>query len=239
MAGHNYYILAALPPVGELGSAPPVSTAELLERVEAIPPLRAILQALFLSHDLLLREAVLAGELEELDDLAVLTPGQARNEAPLPAVCAGGDEGGRPIAADELWETYFAYAAAVARRWHCSFLAAWVGHEVALRNALAIERAQALDLDPADYVVARHLAKCEEDVGAVVNDWAASATPLAALRVLDRARWAWLKAHDGWFTFRDDEVAAYGAKVMLLGRWQRLAQAETEGVAAGSAERKA
>jgi hypothetical protein len=229
MAGHNYYLLAAVPSLGELGSAPPVSPAELLELVEEFPAPRAILATLFLGRDLVLREAFLGGEIEELDGLVVLSSEQARNEAPLPAVLVPPEDGARRIPADAVWDAFFRHAASVAGRTRCSFLRAWVGYEVALRNALTEARAKALDLDPAEYLVAPDLAAGDEDLGTVVNDWAAAANPLAALRVVDTARWAWLVAHDGWFTFRDDELAAYAARVLLLDRWQRLAQAEETG----------
>ncbi len=234
MAGHNFYILSSLPPAGEPGSVPPISPAEFLQRVSYVRGLRDILEALFLGHDLLLREALRAEELDELEDLVVLSPAQARDESPLPSfLVPSHDPVTRRIPADDMWEAYFSYAAAVARRRHCAFLAAWVGFEVALRNALCVERAKALNLDAHDYVVAPHLAG-EEDLSGALNEWAAATTPLGGLRVLDTVRWAWLRDHDGWFTFRDDEVASYGAKLILLNRWQRLAKAEAAGASAPS-----
>ncbi|MCJ7542993.1 MAG: hypothetical protein MUP47_00235, partial [Phycisphaerae bacterium] len=103
-----------------------------------------------------------------------------------------------------------------------SFLAQWVGYEVALRNALAAARAQALGLEAADYLVATDLGQADGDLSAVVGEWAAAPNPLAGLRVLDAARWDWLAWHDAWFSFQDDELIAYAAKLVLLDRWQRL-----------------
>ena len=223
MAGDTYYLLASLPSIGELGSAPPIPPGELLARVSHDARLRSIVETLLLGHDLVLREAFRAGEIDDLEGLVVLTPSQARDEAPLPAYLVG-PETGRRIPADDVWEAYFAHAASAGR---CAFVKAWVGHEVALRNALAAARARALDLDPAEYQVAPHLAAAHEDVGSAVTEWTAAATPLAGLRTIERARWDWVAAHEAWFTFRDDEVAAYGAKLMLLDRWQRLARADS------------
>jgi hypothetical protein len=226
MAGHNYFLLASLPSLGDIGSQPPLSGAELLEQVRDAGGPLDIVEAIFLGGDLVLREAFLGGEVKELDGLVVLSPEQGRNEAPLPdelCVPAGST---RRVPVDDLWERYFEHVAAVARRTGCSFLGAWVGFEVALRNALAAGRAKALELDPADYLVAVDRANPDEDVNAVVAEWSAAPTPLAGLRALDAARWSWLRTHDGWFTFRDDEVAAYAAKTMVLDRWARLARAE-------------
>jgi hypothetical protein len=45
---------------------------------------------------------------------------------------------------------------------------------------------------------------------------------LEGQKVLDRARWAWLDEHDRWFTFEDDELAAYAARLLLVNRWHRI-----------------
>ena len=227
MAGHNYYLLASLPPLGEPGSVPPMSPAELLERVGHARGPRELLEVLFLGADLVMREALLAGELTEAEPF-VLAPEVMRNEAPLPPFLVSARETPRKIGADDVWEAYFVHAAAAARRRRCAFLRAWVAHEVTLRNALAAARAKALDLDPGDYIVAPELADPDADTSAAVNEWSAAATPLAGLRALDAVRWAWMTSHDGWFTFSDDEVTSYGAKLLLLARWQRLAKAEAD-----------
>ena len=99
------------------------------------------------------------------------------------------------------------------------------GLEVALRNALAVARAGRLGLKESDYLVATDLAATDEDFSTLLSAWTAAPTPLAGLRVLIEARWAWLAEHDAWFTFSDDELAAYAAKLMLLHQWRRLAEA--------------
>ena len=98
--------------------------------------------------------------------------------------------------ADSLWDAYFRYVADVARIASCRFLTAWVGFQVALRNALAAARARRLGLEEAGYLVATDLADDTEDFTAVLSEWAAAATPLAGLRVVIRGRWEWLDRHD-------------------------------------------
>ena len=187
-------------------------------------------QVLLLGDDLLQRDALLAGEIEETQT-AVLTPEQAADEMPLPSYLVPGgdeeedeDEKAEVVrrAGDAIWLAWFRHAAEVARRHGSRFLQAWVGHEVAMRNALATARAKALGLDPADYLVATDLAEAGVDFSDLISEWAASPDPLAGQRVLDQARWSWLMEHEAWFSFGADEAAAYAAKLMLIDRWHRI-----------------
>ncbi|NLS97024.1 MAG: DUF2764 family protein [Planctomycetaceae bacterium] len=219
----RYYYLTALPALGELGSEPPIGYAELLEQVGADSPWGALAGTLFLSDDLLLREAFLAGEVDEVDP-AVLTVQQVRNAAPLPSFLVASEtaETAATVEADSLWEAYYRHAASVARRFRNTFLLAWVAFEVGLRNALAAARAKRLGLEEAGYVVAGDLAgESPEDFSATVSEWTSAATPLDGLRVVLRARWAWIARHDAWFSFSEDELLAYAARLMLLDQWRR------------------
>ena len=228
MAGDNYYLVSALPSLPGLGSVPPLSLAALFEHVSASARARALVEAVLLGDDLLQRDAALAGESREVEPV-VLTSAQVRDDEPLPPHLARGeDEQATRIASDAVWEAYFHHAAAVARRSGSGFLAAWVGHEVALRNALAGARAKMLDLDPDDYLVAPELGDADEDVTALLREWAEAENPLEGLRTLDAARWQWLTEHDAWFSFGDDELAVYAARLMLLVRWHRLSHATAE-----------
>jgi hypothetical protein len=238
MGGANFYLLSSLPTLGRLGDTPPLSEAELLERVAEGGGPRRLIEALLLSDDLLQREAYLAGEVEEVSP-AVLTPEQARNDEPLPEHLSPGErpEGEAPYAGtDALWQRYFRWAAAVASQASSALLGAWVSYEVALRNALAAERARALDLEPQQYLVATDLADETADLDDLVSRWSSAGDPLAGLRVLDEARWAWLDSRDPRYSFADDELAAYAAKLMLLHRWHRLST--DEGRAAPAGERR-
>ncbi len=226
MPGENYYLITALPELGELGSVPPMSPQQLLEHVGEGRS-AAVIEVLLMGDDLLLREAILTGQIEEAKPV-VLTGRQMRNEEPLPEylIREQSDPGQRKIAVDAIWEAYFHHASTVATRTGNALLRAWVRYEVALRNALAIRRAKMLELDEADYLVASDLEGEDEDFTATLNEWSLAINPLAGLQVLDRARWGWLCKHERSFSFADDELAAYAAKLILVHRWARLMETE-------------
>ena len=232
MGTGNYYRISALPALGDLGAPPPMRPADLREHVRGAARPLALVDAILLGDDLLQREALLAGEIQEVSP-AVLSPAQVRSAEPLPAFLAT-EETAR-IPCDTVWAAYFRHAAAVAARCASVFLANWTAHEVALRNALAAARAAALGLDPQDYLVTPEKEKGPGpltalgvldpflfDFSDLIGEWASAPDPLAGLKVLDRARWAWLLEHDAWFSFGDEELAAYAAKLMLLVRWHRI-----------------
>lgn len=232
MAGENLYLITSLPPLGELGTPPPMTASELTDHVGDAAGVKALVEVIYLAGDLIQREAHLAGELRELSPV-VLTLAQVQNEEPLPAFLPSEQDQQAPsttgIAADRLWEAYFRHAEKVARRRNNAFLAAWIAYEVALRNALASARAKALGLEPADYLIAKDLGNTEYDFDGVISEWSAAPNALAGVKVLDQARWNWLTEHDAWFTFADDELAAYATKLALLHRWHRLTQAQKDG----------
>jgi len=227
MPGRNYYLLTSLPSIGRPGDEAPLTPREFLERVADAPKVRTEAEALFLGDDLLQRQAVLAGEIDQATP-AVLSDAQIRDEAPLPAMLVPSDDSddvpAADAATDTVWAAYFRQLADLGRR--SPFLHAWVRHEVGLRNALASARAKALELDPQTCLVAPELGDPADDFARELADWSAAATPLAGLQALDQGRWRWLLAHDAWFSFADDELAAYAAKLMLLARWKRIADAQ-------------
>lgn len=237
MAGQNYYLITALPPLDELGSAAPLTNRQMLEHLaDSGGPYEAV-AAMLLGDDLLQREALLAGEITKADPV-VLTSAQLSNEEPLPEYLtpAKGPTAARRIAADALWEAYYRHAASVAHSAANAFLGEWIAYEVALRNALAARRAQTLELEASDYLVATDLAADDQDFTAVLNRWASAPNPLAGMQTLDRARWEWLTGRDRWFSFADDELTAYAAKLMLLRRWYRLAERMEQQPAAQEAD---
>ncbi len=223
MASPHYYRLAALPVLDPPPALPPLSLGEFLADVPAGRAHR-LSRAVLLSHDLLQREAVCAGEIEQ-PDLAVLTDEQARGGAPLPPELAvAADPVETPaFPMDALWTAYFRFAAALAEAEASGFLGEWVGWEVALRNALAVARARALGMEPARYTVAWDLQQFEGEAEAAQAAWSAAPDPLTGLRTLITASWRWVDQREPWFTFDDDEFAAYAAKLVLLHRWQRSA----------------
>lgn len=220
MKGENLYTITSLPPLGELGSPPPMTPVELLGRVADSEGVAQLLGVLFLGDDLIQREALQAGEIQQVAP-TVLTIEQLRDEQPMPDYLAGEQDQASRIAADVTWETYYRHVAKVAAGRSCCFLTDWTGYEVALRNALVEARAKQLGLESEYYLVATDLA-AGVDVSPVISEWASATNPLAGLRVLDNARWNWLADNDAWFTFSDDELVAYAAKLMLLHRWNRL-----------------
>jgi hypothetical protein len=232
MLGQNHYLLTALPGLGELGSDPPLAPQAMLEMLAPAAGPYELASAIFLSDDLHLRQAVLAGEVpaEQAEPL-VLSPEQARDEAPLPNVLIGedgqGDSAGQAeLGIDRVWAMYFAHAARIAGG--SNMLAEWVRYEVGLRNALAATRAKALGLDAARYLVTPELGYDEDEYRTTLGEWSAATNPLAGQQALDAARWAWIGEHDGWFTFKNDELAAYAARLVILHRWKRIAAAQHE-----------
>lgn len=227
----NYYFVTALPFLSDMAVETPMSLADLLEHVSPQPDAYAIVQTLLLSDDLMQRDSFLAGKLNSPTP-AVLTEAQVRNESPLPEYLAG------PFIAepaetkpykltDAVWEAYFSYAARIAEKYSCGFLKHWVGFEVAMRNVLAAARASALGLDPKEYLTAADLADKEEKFDDLLSEWVSAADPLAGLKLLDHARWNWIQANEGYFSFSNDELAAYAAKLILVCRWNRLTKAAT------------
>jgi len=226
----HFYLLCVLPDLKPLGSVPPINKQELLAVVTESGGPTDVVRVLLLSDDLLQREAVLAGEVEpDHADLAVLSLKDAKDEQSLPLFLEPEQEDDPEasrtlIAVDRVWRRYFHHAAKIARMTHTHFLATWAGFEVGLRNAMAKARAEALELDPGDYMVAPELADPEIPFDHIVAEWTAASNPLKGLKVLDRARWDWLTEHERWYSFSDDEVAAYTAKLMLLHRWHRTSE---------------
>ena len=226
MAASHYFLLAALPHLGELGEAPPVTPARLLEWVRDADGPTGVIETILLSDDLIQRDAQQAGEIDQAE-AAVLTDDQLSGEAPLPAYLEPtGEQAHGRVVADAVWAAYFRHATDVAPGG--TLLAAWVAWEVALRNALAGARAKALDLEVEPYLVAPELGDAGAEFTALLNELGAAGDPLAALGAVDRARWTWLGDREAWFTFGDDELAVYAMRLMLMQRAQRLAQAQAE-----------
>jgi hypothetical protein len=199
----------------------------LRDLVRVVPSGRAgqLTRAVVLSDDLHQREAALAGELEAPTP-AVLTSSQARGQAPLPKELE--TPSGRPeastIPADVIWRGYYVHAMAVATRLRSRFLQDWVGYQVAVRNALAVQRARALGLDRGRYRVARRFDRPGAEVDMAVDLWSAAEDPLQGTRALIGAHWRWIEHAEPRYTFHDDEFAAYAAKLVLLHRWHRIEQ---------------
>jgi hypothetical protein len=227
LRGENLFTITALPSLGDLGMAPPLTLAEFMEWVAPEHPAREIVDLLLLEHDLMQREALASGEIDQAEPV-VLTPLQMDGTEPLPEFLQGAQDTSRRVAADAVWAAYYRHAAERADALHSTFLKEFVGFEVALRNQLAEARAKELALDVTPYLVAPELAPFHVDLRSTIGEWSSAAHPLDGLKVLDRARWNWIEDHDAWFTFSDDELAAYATKLTLLIRWERLSEAEDD-----------
>ena len=227
MASDNIYLLTALPPLTESGSKPPLSLAELRAHV-ADSPTVALVDAVLIGDDLLLREAALSGEAEasELPDPSVLGADQVRGRELLPDYLDGdeGGDGSARFATDQLQARYFAHVGQFARRGGSQLLGAWQRFELGLRNALVGHRARTLGLDAASYQVAGDLVEPDPAIDAIVAQWAAAPDPLAGLQVLDHARLAWLDERDPSYSFADDELVAYALRLLWITRAWRLRQ---------------
>jgi len=227
MRTSQFFFITTLPALGELGSAPPMGLADLLEHVGEMKWGGEALEAILLLDDLAQRESLLVGEIEEVEP-TVLSIQQARGEGPLPEKLFSelAPERKPAVEIDSLWAGYFRYVHAVAGSTGGQFLRQWVEFEVTLRNSLATARARRLGLDESAYLVASELASQGEDLSQVLSEWESASTPLAGLRVTLRARWAWLERHDSWYSFSIDELLAYAARIMLLQQWRRSAEKE-------------
>ena len=224
MSSDNYYLLTFLPGLDSVETESPVSPEEFLSSFDESSGLAGVVRTIFISDDLLQRDAFMSGEIKEVSPM-VLSPEACRDEQPLPDELLS-DPGAsvRKIAADVVWEIYFTHAAETAEAAKNVFLRNWVGFEVFLRNALVEVRAEALELEPADYFIARDLEESNLDPAAAIAEWktAVAENPLKAQMVLDRFRWEWLELNEKYFSFADDELAAYGAKLLLVWRWKRI-----------------
>jgi len=221
------YLLSALPGLDTFGANPPMSKQALLDRLsDANGPVQTV-QVLLLMDDLVQREAIMSGELPaDQVDLAVLSEIDADNIPMLPTYLLP-DTGAEALDSarlnvDAVWGAFFTHAWATAKQSGSTFLKAWVGFEVGLRNALAAARAHTLELDPTAYQVAPELADSSADFSSALAAWSSAPDPLSAMEALDKARWEWMEENGGWYSFQAQELEAYAAKLVLLLRWRRL-----------------
>jgi hypothetical protein len=233
MGVDQYFLLAAMPALGELGSSPPIGLAELSEYASESRRVSRLMDALLLADDLMQREAFLAGQLADVTPV-VLSEEAARNQAALPEYLVALDETPQvAVESDDTWRAYFHHVAELGRREGNLFLPRWVSFEVGLRNVLAGERARRLGLSEINCAVAAELVVWEEDYSEALRSWAAADTPREGQQELIRFRWNWLHEHARWFSFSEDEMLVYTLRLILLEQWWRI----QEGDAGGNQER--
>jgi len=219
--GGYYFILTSLPVLPDLGEPAPMDLREFRQLARQEASAAPQVDAVLLERDLLLREAVLAGQIERADGV-VLSNEQVAGDEPLPDFLAPAADRQYRVAADSTWEAYYRYVFQSAAEHHSPFLREWAGFEVTLRNALAEERASKLGLDVHDYLVADDLAGDVDSVADTVSAWALAPDPLSATKVLDQRRRQWLEENARYFTFAVDELLAYARGLVLVNRWQTL-----------------
>lgn len=223
MTGDVNYLLSSLKTLDDLGSTPPMTLSDFLDHVRESDGNVALIEALFLGDDLLQRQAYLSGELNEFDPV-IISEAQIKNEEPLPDFLTNSNpEDDIQNSIDSLWANYYRHALDIAGGGSGSdFLKNWVAFEVGLRNALVVARAKSLGIDPHSYVVADKIGSSRDEFNSIVSEWGSASDPLEGSKVLDQARWRWIGQNDDWFSYSDDELAAYAAKLVLLKRWKRL-----------------
>ncbi len=178
MAGGFYFLLTALPTLGEIGTAAPLTLGELSSFLGDAEGPRLLVETIALADDLIQRQALLAGEIEQASP-SVLSIAQISDEEPLPDYLCPADnqDQTRKIPADALWAVYYRHAASVAKELNSPLLRLWIGLDVTLRNALATARAKALGLEPSDYLVATELSEGIDQFDPLINEWAAAPDP--------------------------------------------------------------
>lgn len=218
----NHYTVTALPGLPALGGAPPLSQREVLEHVRDTARAEEAVRLLLLGQDLRLRDAFLSGEVEHPEP-AVLDVAQVKGEAPLPPELDVSAKDVPPREAMEAtWAAYFRHAAARAEALPSPFLVAWLRHEVGLRNALSRARAQSIGADVGSSQLAVELGDDAPHFTQLVGQWSATTNQLAATRLLDGARLQWIDAHAPVFSFDDDELVAWAARLLIVQRWHRV-----------------
>lgn len=225
---HRYeYLLSSLPGLEPIGSIPPMSKRDLLEQVKYSNGPVGTVEVILLSDDIAQYEALSTEEIKaDRIDFAVLSLDKVENEPVLPEFLLPEEpaeqQENKRLSVDEIWSRYFNHAASIAKSARSGFLKDWIGFEVGLRNALVTARAQILDLDPAVYLVAPQLVDESVDYSIILSAWSVASNPLAALEVLDKARWDWLEQHGRWYSFSACEIEVYAAKLILLHHWRRI-----------------
>jgi hypothetical protein len=96
---------------------------------------------------------------------------------------------------------------------------AYASWETALRDELAVQRAQRLGLDPAPFL---RPAPFVAGLAAIIKEALAAGTPLAIETALDRRRWSRLEELEAGTQFDLGRLIVYRLKLLLLERKDRF-----------------
>ena len=125
----------------------------------------------------------------------------------------------------------FPFFAAGEEKGRCPLLRAWVSFERMLRNELAKVRAGRLHQDATGYL------RGEEPAEPLLTHVAVNAMRqpdiLEAERMLDARRWEWLEAQSLGHYFDADALMIYALKLLILERWHRVRQTDTDRLLGG------
>jgi len=102
------------------------------------------------------------------------------------------------------------------------FVRAWHDIEGQLRNALAEERASRLQKDAQPYLRPRE--GFDPAVGRAAAEAFGKTNPLQREQMLDRFRWRQLEALAGFNPFSGSALLAYGVRLKLAERWNRMSE---------------
>ena len=224
MTSLNYNLLATLPVLGELGTLPSLSVQEYLQIISENRRVMRHFCIIALADDLRRRSEILLMNSEAIKDLLVLDPTTIQNTDCIQPFFSQSIQ--KRFAADlddyKIFELFFKMAAAQGEEDKGDFLTAWVAFEIALRNVLADLRAEKLKVAAPHHLLPELSDEGSFDRNEIATEFLAAENPLKVDTVLTRVRWEWLSEHDNWFLFTDDEVLAYGVKLLELHRQYRL-----------------
>ena len=111
------------------------------------------------------------------------------------------------------------FDALVTRRGDPAVWQAYSSWEAALRNELAVQRAQRLDISPDPFV---REASFYTGLPALVKETLGAGTPLAVETALDRRRWSYLDELEAGTQFDLGRLVVYRLKLLLLERRARF-----------------
>lgn len=228
MSALNFNLLTTLPALGEPGSRPPLDLEEFLNIISVNERAVRIAKVIFVAEDILRREA--ASQNGEAQAPMVLTPEEfSAGSLSLPEpvrkrISIEEEWFGEADIEEEDFVKFLNYAFITAEEEQSTFVRELIGFEVALRNALVRYRAKKLDKDPGGHELAREMEARDVDLYYLFTRIEELENPGDQTFLVEQIRWDWVLNNDCWFTFSDDEVAAYGIKLFLLQRWYRMEQ---------------
>ncbi len=228
------YLLTALPPVSRRTEPPVLSVAEFRAMIPA-GALATLVDAVLTADDLRLWPGLVADASDQPPPV-VLEPAVMRGESSADQAL-----GEWPRAeGDERLLGYWEWVRTQAQDHASQSLAEWVAWEVLVAGTVRAWRAQTHGSDGTWPPALSALASSDAGDQALASELAGALRqaedPLAVQTLIDDIRWRWLDDHDHRFTFRDDEVVLYAARLALAWRWHRILHDADAAPAATSGE---